>query len=165
MRHKKLKLGALLALGLGLTGLQAQNAVLPSGGTASGSGGSMSFSIGQLVYTTNNGGNGSMAQGVQQPYEISVVIGVEEANGIRLSVSVYPNPTEDFLYLTVDADDRINVESLSYLLYETNGKKIVRKDLEGDITRVEMTHLQPATYFLQVMKNSKEVKTFKIIKN
>ncbi len=165
MRHKKLKFGALLVLGLGLSGLQAQNSVLPSGGTASGSGGSASYSLGQLVYTTNTGENGSIAHGVQQPYEISVVLGIEEGKGIRLDLSVYPNPTEDILYLSVDSDDTINIESLNFLLHDINGKTIVKKKLESDKTRVDMTKLQPATYFLQVMKNSREIKTFKIIKN
>lgn len=70
MRNKKLKLSALLLLGLGLTGLQAQESVNATGGNASGSGGSASYSVGQVVYTTNTGTNGTVAQGVQQPFEI-----------------------------------------------------------------------------------------------
>ncbi|MEJ5266144.1 MAG: hypothetical protein WHT29_12590, partial [Bacteroidales bacterium] len=103
MRHKKLKLSAIILLGLGLTGLQAQESVNATGGNAFGSGGSVSYSVGQVVYTTNSGTNGSVAQGVQQPYEISVVTGLEEAKGINLSVSAYPNPTTDYLTLRIDA--------------------------------------------------------------
>ncbi len=69
MRHKKLKLSAILLLGLGLTGLQAQTSVNATGGNASGSGGSASYSAGQVVYTTHTGANGSVAEGVQQPFE------------------------------------------------------------------------------------------------
>ena len=101
MRHKKLKLSAVLLLGLGLTGLQAQNAVPATGGNASGSGGTVAYSVGQVVYTTNTATNGSVAQGVQQPFEISVVTGLEEAKGINLALSAYPNPTTDFLNLKV----------------------------------------------------------------
>ncbi|MGC8754863.1 MAG: hypothetical protein ACP5QJ_07625, partial [Thermosulfidibacteraceae bacterium] len=78
MRHKKLKLSAVLLLGLGLTGLQAQESVNATGGNASGNGGTVAYSVGQVVYTTNTGTNGSVAQGVQQPFEISVVSGIEE---------------------------------------------------------------------------------------
>ena len=107
MLLKRLEFSALLVFGLGLTGLQAQESINATGGIASGSGGSMSYSVGQIVYTTNTGTNGSVAQGVQQPYEISAVIGIEEFNGINLYVSVYPNPTSD--YLTLSIGDRKSV--------------------------------------------------------
>lgn len=76
MRHKRLKLSAVLLLGLGLTGLQAQTSVNATDGDVSGSGGSVSYSVGQVVYTTHTGTSGSVAEGVQQPYEISVVTGL-----------------------------------------------------------------------------------------
>jgi len=119
MRHKKLKLSALLLLGFGLTGLQAQESVNATGGDTSGSGGSASYSVGQVVYTTNTGTTGSVAQGVQQPYEISVVTAIEEAKGINLSVSAYPNPTTDFLTLCID---EFEISNLLYQLYDMSGK-------------------------------------------
>ncbi|MDD2634269.1 MAG: hypothetical protein PHW82_02085 [Bacteroidales bacterium] len=67
MRHKRLKLSAILVLGLGITGLQAQESVNTTGGNALGSGGSVSYSAGQVIYTNNTGTSGSVAQGVQQP--------------------------------------------------------------------------------------------------
>jgi len=59
MRHKRLKLNTVLLLGIGLTGLQAQTSVNATGGNASGGGGSASYSVGQVVYTTNTGTSGS----------------------------------------------------------------------------------------------------------
>ena len=168
MRHKKLKLSAILLLGLGLTGLQAQETIPATGGNASGSGGSASYSVGQVVYTTNTGANGSVAQGVQQPFEISVVTGItgiEEAKGINLSVSAYPNPTTDFLILKVDASASLSIQSLSYQLFDMNGKRLQNKKIEGNETSIAMSNLVPATYFVKVLQGNKEVKTFKIIKN
>ena len=161
MRHKKLKLSAVLLLGLGLTGLQAQTAVTATGGDASGSGGTVAYSVGQVVYTTNTGTNGSVAQGVQQPFEISVVTGIEEAKGINLMVSAYPNPTTDFLTLKVENYDNTN---LSYQLLDMNGKLLESKKLECNQTSIVMSNLVPVTYFLKVIQGEKEVKTFKIIK-
>ena len=162
MRHKKIKLSAILLLGFGLAGLQAQTAIPATGGNASGSGGSVSYSVGQMVYTTNTGTNGSVAQGVQQPYEISVVTGLEEAIGINLILSAYPNPTTDFLKLKVENYDNTN---LSYQLFDINSKLLENKKIEGSETSIFMSNLVPATYFLKVTDNNKEVKTFKIIKN
>jgi len=164
MKHKDLKLSAVFLLGLGL-GLQAQTAVLATGGNASGSGGTVSYSVGQVVYTTNLGTTGSVAQGVQQPFEISVVTGLEEAKGINLSVSAYPNPTTDFLNLKVDASTTISIQSMSYQLFDISGKLLETKKLEGNETNIVMSNLVPATYFVKITDGNKEVKIFKIIKN
>jgi hypothetical protein len=152
----------LFLLFFGLTRLQAQEGIPASGGDASGSGGSASYSVGQIVYTTNTGTNGSVAQGVQQPFEISVVSGFEEAEGISLRCSVYPNPTKDYLVLKVENFDN---ENLSYQLIDINGKYLENKLIEGNETSIVMSNLVPATYFLKVTQNNKEVKTFKIVKN
>ncbi len=162
MKHKKLKLSAVLLLGLGLTGLHAQEAIPASGGDASGSGGSVSYSVGQVVYTTNTGANGSVAQGVQQPYEISEVIGLEEAKGINLEYKVYPNPATDLLTLIIKNYDS---ENLSYQLFDINGKLLENKKLTGNETTIMVEALVPAAYFLKVIDDQKELKTFKIIKN
>ena len=162
MKYKKLKLSAIPLLVLGLTSVQAQEAILATGGEASGSGGSASYSVGQVVYTTNTGTNGSVAQGVQQPYEISVVAGIEQARDIKLECTAYPNPTTDYLILKVENNDN---ENLSYQLYNINGKLIENKKLTSSETTISIANLNSATYFLKVSDNNKELKTFKIIKN
>ena len=162
MKQKKVILSALFLLGFSLTGLQAQEAVSATGGDASGSGGSVSYSVGQIVYTTNTGTTGSAAQGVQQPYEISVVTGLEEAKGINLILSAYPNPTTDFLTLKVANYDK---ENLLYQLFDLNGKLLENKKIESNETSIIMSNLVPATYLLKVIQSNKEVKIFKIIKN
>jgi hypothetical protein len=163
MRHKKLKLSVLILLGLGLPGLYAQEAIPTSGGNASGSGGTASYSVGQVVYTTNDGGvYGTVAQGVQQPFEISVVLGSEEAKGINLSVSAYPNPTTDYLTISVSNLDALK---LAYQLYDQNGKLLQSEKITGNETSIAMRNIVPATYFVKVKNENKEVKTFKIIKN
>ena len=82
MKYKKLNLGSILLLGLGLTALQAQEVISASGGDASGGGSSVSCSYGQMVYSINIGTNGSVAEGVQQPYEISLVSNTINISGI-----------------------------------------------------------------------------------
>jgi hypothetical protein len=170
MKYKKLKFSAVLLLGLGLTGLQAQTSVNATGGNASGSGGSASYSVGQVVYTTHTGTNGSVAEGVQQPFEISVVTGLEEAKGINLSVTAYPNPTTDYLTLSIDASTTLSIQSMSYQLYDMTGKLLQNEKITGNQTSIVMSNLVPATYFVRVVKTSRdlslqEIKTFKIIKN
>lgn len=161
MRHKRLKLSAVILLGLGLTGLQAQESVNATGGNASGSGGSATYSVGQVVYTTHTGTNGSVAQGVQQPFEISVETGFEEIKGINLIVSAYPNPVTDNLILTVDS---FELSTLNFQLYDMNGKLLQSEKITGNQTSIGMGNLVPAIYFVKVIQNNKEVKVFKIVK-
>lgn len=162
MRHKRLKLSAVLLLGLGLTGLQAQESVNATGGNASGSGGSASYSVGQVVYTTNTGTTGSVAQGVQQPFEISVVTAIEEAKGVNLLISAFPNPTTDFLQLHVESE---KLKDLSFHLYDMSGKLLQAKILTGTVTQIDMSSYVPSIYFVRVISGSQSIKVFKIIKN
>ncbi len=158
---KSLEVAILLTFILSLSTVSAQESVNATGGNASGSGGSLSYSVGQVVYQTHTGTNGSVAQGVQQPYEISVVTGLEEAKGINLTVSAYPNPTVDFLTLEVKY---LELSALSFKLYDMNGKLLQNKKITGTHTTIVMSNLEPATYLLIVNRDNKEVKTFKIVK-
>ena len=166
MRQIKIKLSAILLLVFRLTGLQAQEAIPASGGDASGNDGSVSYSVGQVVYITNTGTNGSVAEGVQQPYDISVVTEIEETKGINLTYSAYPNPTTDYLTLKVE---NYNKENLSYQLYNMDGKLLEKKKISNAETSIIMSNFIPATYFLKIVQTrhtlSQQVKAFKIIKN
>jgi len=165
MKHKKLELTVILLLVIGLTGLHAQEAFPATGGNASGSGGTVSYSIGQVFYTTNIGRTVSVSQGVQQPYEISLVTGIEIAEKINLTVSASPNPTTDFLRLKVSASSTLSFKSLSYQLFDVSGILLQNKKLTDNETTIEMINLLPAIYFLKVIENNRVIKNFKIIKN
>lgn len=164
MRYKILMLSATLLLCFISHGAYAQEVIPIIGGNATGSGGTVSYSIGQVVYTTNSGTNGSVVQGVQQPYEISVITGLEEAEGITLLCNAYPNPVTDQLIVHVDASATLNIRMMQYQLYDSKGKLIVHKIPDGNETFIAMENLDPATYFLKVIQSGKEVKLFKIIK-
>lgn len=158
----KIKLSALLLLGVGLSGVQAQESIVASGVELTGSGGTMSSSIGQVAYTTNSAATGSVVQGVQQPYEISTITDLEEANNINLELSAFPNPTTDFLNLNIENYDN---ENLSYQLLDFSGKIIESNTLSSSNTRISVENLAMAIYFLKVINNDTEIKTFKIVKH
>jgi hypothetical protein len=86
-------------------------------GVGSSRGGSASFTVGQIVYITASRTNVSVAQGVQQPYEINVVSGINDIYGIDL-LSVYPNPTSNFMILKIAINE---ISSPSYLICNING--------------------------------------------
>ncbi|MDD4385778.1 MAG: T9SS type A sorting domain-containing protein [Bacteroidales bacterium] len=164
---KVLGVATLLTFAFSLSTVQAQESLNATGGNASGSGGSASYSVGQMVYTTHIGTNGSVAEGVQQPYEISIVTGLEEAREINLSLTAYPNPTTEYLTLSIDdyVQTRYTLFQLSYQLYDMQGELLQSESITGNQTSIFMGNLVPATYFVKVIQGNKEVKTFKIIKN
>jgi hypothetical protein len=160
MKQKKLKLMAFL-FGIGMFVLHAQETVPVSGGNATGTGGTASYTVGQIVNNTNTGTTGTSAQGVQQPYEISVVTGIDDAVDIMLEMVVYPNPATDYLKLKLGDNEIVN---LRYQLYDINGSLLLNAKIEVQETDISMQTLKPSTYFLKVLQGNKEIKTFKIIK-
>ncbi len=161
-KQKVKSVGMAILLTFFLSTIHAQESINATGGNASGSGGSTSYSVGQIAYQTHAETSGSVAEGVQQPYEISAVTGLEEAQGINLFVSAYPNPATNFLQLKVESE---KLKDLSYQLYDINGNLLQSKKITGTRTQINMNGLATASYFVKVLQKNKEVKTFKIIKN
>ena len=131
-----------------------------TGGDATGSGGTVAYSVGQIVYTTSTGTTGSVAQGVEQAYEISSV-GIKET-ALNISLSIFPNPTSD--YLTLKVED-YNNEALSYHLLDEQGKLVLNEQITNQVTQVAMSNLARGAYFINVLQENKKIQTFKIIKN
>ena len=147
-----------------LSGLRAQETTMTTGGDASGNDGTVSYSVGQLFYSTFSGTGSSVAQGVQQPFEIQVVSGIEDFPEINLAVLVYPNPAIDMLTLSIDASAIMNIQQLSYQLYDMHGKLLETKKIERLKTGISLNNLNQSNYFLRVTQNNKELKTFVITK-
>ncbi|MCK3682847.1 T9SS type A sorting domain-containing protein [Maribellus sp. YY47] len=140
----------------------AQESTNTAGGNASGGGGSVSYSVGQPVYHAYSATNGSVAEGVQQAFEISVVTAIEEAKTINLLVRAYPNPATDHLTLEVK---NFKLSGLTFQLYDMNGRLLQNEKITESQTSISMGQLVPATYFVKVIQDTRDVKTFKIIKN
>lgn len=75
---------------IGLFVQQTQQVVTTSGGIATGRGGTAGYTVGRIVKNKIIGSNGTVSQGVQHPYEISVITAIEAATDISLIFSV-PN--------------------------------------------------------------------------
>lgn len=161
MNYKQIKNSFLFVLAFGITGLQAQESLNTAGGNATGSGGSVSYSIGQTVYTTNTEESGSVAQGVQQPFEI-YALDVKEHGDLKTLINIYPNPATNYLTLEVKEFDLSN---LSFQLFDIQGKLLQTLKITDNKTIVNLMDFAVATYFARIIDGNKQIKTFKIIKN
>ena len=94
-----------------------QSTLPSSGGNASGGEGSVTYTIGQVVYNTFLAADGCVAQGVQQPYENSVVTAIEHKKNLVAEYEVFPNPTNGKISLIAKPFDN---ENLRFSLFELN---------------------------------------------
>ncbi len=142
-----------------ITGANAQQAIVATGGNGTGVGGSVSYSTGQVSYSTIQNLDASISEGVQQPYEIFTV-SLNSDSGIKLTV--YPNPSSD--YLTLDFDNT-DLAGVVYQIYDANGKLLIEETAISVKTAISIKDFVPATYFLKASKGNTEVAVFKIVKN
>ena len=160
-KNKSKPIAKLLAGLLWVSFAQAQEAANVSGGDATGSGGTLAYSIGQVVYTTNIGNTGSVTRGVQHAYEI-ITVGIKEAE-LNISLTAFPNPTAENLTLQISD---FNNQKLYYQLYDVQGKQLINEQVTAKQTQLNTSILPPATYLINVVnQENKKVQSFKIIKN
>ena len=139
---------------------KAQESLNVSGSNATGSGGTVAYSVGQIAYTTITGSSGSVAQGVQHAYEIFNV-GTQKT-ALNISLNVFPNPTADNLTLHIGDYQK---EKLLYQIFDMQGEKIHNGPIVARHTQISMIQLPPGTYFLNVVdQKNQKIHSFKIIK-
>ena len=135
----KLKIIPAMALLAFAAHCQAQTAVATAGGEA----GSVSFTVGQPFVEVATSNTGSITPGVQQAYQITVVeVGMADKL-VTLEASVYPNPTTDWLTLTVS-----DAANLRYTLLDANGRTIAADNIVDVQTSIDMARLAQGVYFV-----------------
>jgi hypothetical protein len=159
--YKSRSLSMLLAGILLGSMVHAQDSSNSSGGDATGGGGKVAYSLGQVVYNTNTESSGSISQGVQHSYEIFTV-GVKET-ALNILLTAFPNPTTQNLTLQITD---YNNEKLSYLLFDMQGKLLNSEQLTTQQTQINIVSLPSATYFINILNHkNNQIQSFKIIKN
>lgn len=141
-------------------GIWAQSGSVAGGGDLNGSAGSVSYSLGQVAYTYEEGATGSTNAGLQQPYELFVV-GLNDFPSIVLEFSIAPNPVKDFLTLSVGQW----LEGLSFSLHDDLGRILLKSEISSSVTSIDLKNHPPASYFINVYQNQVKIKTFKVIKH
>ena len=142
----------------------AQSAIVPVGGDAQSNSGSVSYTVGQIAVQTsaNSDGSVSVAEGVQQPYEIQAV-GVDNYPQIALNAVVYPNPTEDLAQLQLNGFE-IPAGGLRAILYDGKGKQLQTLTVTDDLTSFQIGHYATGTYYLELRDGRQVLKTFKVVR-
>lgn len=137
----------------------AQASSVTSGQDARGLGGEVSWSIGQVSYSTNIGTTGLVSQGVQQPFEIYVITSVDD--DISSSVRAYPNPVTNNLILHFESS---LIGNEKWHLLSFDGLVLYESVINESLTKINMEAIPAGIYFLKIFSNEEIIKHFKLIK-
>lgn len=140
----------------------AQSDIVPAGGTATGAGGSATYTVGQIAVQRMENGDKYIIEGVQQPYEIQTV-GIDDHPGISLEAIVYPNPTQHYVQLRI-SNYMIPDYGLKAQLYDANGRLLQIFTISDFETKMDLEQYPTASYQLRVYDDKQLLKTFKIVK-
>ncbi len=142
----------------------AQESTNASGGTVKNSNGEVSYSIGQIAYEAQSSIAGSINQGVQVAYIVTETTHIDNYECLSHDISVFPNPSTDYLNLKIENFENRAVSELYYQLFDLNGKLILNGMIKSSETKIDMQYQKTGTYLVKVLSNNKEVKTYKILK-
>ena len=158
---EKKKLIAISALLMGSVVAKAQQATVAGSGDVKNASGSVSYSVGQVAYGNSSGSGGSVNQGVQQPYEF-FTLGTNDFPNINLEMTVYPNPTNAILNLSIKD---FKSKTMYYQLYDVTGRQVKEAKILDALTPIDFQSAASANYVLSVFDQGKMLKSFKIAKN
>lgn len=158
------KLCSLIIILMSVTAVFAQYAIVPAGGDVQNANGSVSYTVGQVATQTSANSNGSIsvAEGVQQPYEIQTV-GVDNYPQIALNAMVFPNPTENLAQLQLNGFE-IPADGLQATLYDGKGKLLQSLSVTDDLTTFQIGQYATGTYYLELRDKKQVLKTFKVVR-
>jgi hypothetical protein len=135
-----------------------QNAISSTGGHFKSSGGSTSFTVGQVAYVLKKGTGFYLNEGVQQVYTKKTTP-VEELVYLK-EVQLYPNPTQETMTLILSSKEDIQVR---YTIMDYLGKEIRNGNILSEKSEISLMDLPAGNYFIS-LKSKKENRIFKIVK-
>ena len=143
-----------------LTGTSAfaQQSVNSGGGTATGSGGVVTFTTGQSAFTVADGSGGSSSAGAQQAYVVTPT-GTLNTNH-DIAVKVFPNPTAHLLQIETE-----NHKELRWQLLDVSGKQVQSGKIKNGKATLDMASCAPGNYRLSIWQKNNRLQTFSILKN
>lgn len=139
--------------------LGAQEVVATGGDYFENANGSVSFTLCEVVIETIENENNCLTQGFQQS-SLNVYTSIKEHPGANeMEISVYPNPTYDFIKLKTN-----NFDGLKYQLCNFNGEIMHEGKIKNKETEISFVDYARAIYLLRVIRNNNELQVFKILK-
>ncbi|NWL02596.1 hypothetical protein DM790_17370 [Flavobacterium collinsii] len=137
--------------------------IIASGSSASGSSGTVTYSIGQVFYTYIGVESVyNVAQGIQHQ-EAGTSLDIPDIEKPTTQIVAFPNPAIDFVNISMTG---LELEGQKYYrLYDIQGRLLKQNLINQTEAQVSLSYLSPSIYILVVYNDSQILKSFKIIKN
>ncbi len=119
----------------------------------------LDWSIGECVTATHSSGSYIITQGFHQN---SYVVTAVEDFAKNINITVYPNPTSDFISLYFPRSERFGNVKLT--VTDLNGKILQQAKVTSNKKQLNFSDYINGVYFLYVKQKNKLIKSFKIIK-
>ncbi|GAB4300704.1 MAG: hypothetical protein Kow0068_23880 [Marinilabiliales bacterium] len=121
---------------------------------------SLSWTLGESIIETYENPYVIITQGFQQSRYI--ITNITEQTPV-INISVYPNPTSDFL--NIEVKDNTS-ESLLIELVDITGKSLLTKNIDNNHSVLDMNQYHAGNYFLKIRNKRNNInQVYKIIKN
>lgn len=117
--------------------------------------GSIAYSIGEPFYI-QKGSRITASEGIQNNNTNNT-----NATKSSFKVSIYPNPTSEFVHLNFQNEYSNN---LSFKIYNNLGNELLHGRIQNTNTKISLTQLPASIYLLKVYLEQEEMKSIKIIK-
>ena len=140
--------------------VSAQESLNSSGADISNVDGSISYSVGQAFCQEYSGAGSTISEGVQHAFEIFILTESISVKNDDPVISIFPNPTSE--YLIIEFSEA--VEQMSANLLDENGRVIQVISITDSQTKIDMSGLAAAVYFISVYDSNSSVANYKVIK-
>jgi len=136
--------------------------VSTAGTTFQGNAMQLDWTLGELMIETSSNSTNLLSQGFHQTYYL--ISSIDKLSSEIGEINVFPNPTQDWMNVSLSFDEARNVEMF---LYDPNGRLIFSKQEKGSAftLNTSIKELPAGTYFLSfIIDNNRFKQSFKIQK-
>ncbi|HOZ16071.1 MAG TPA: T9SS type A sorting domain-containing protein [Tenuifilaceae bacterium] len=125
---------------------------------------SISWTLGEVAYTTLTAGGYMLTQGFQQGNLFTTDVEKPELSGSDMKI--YPNPASVEFFIKINSPTAKGKSTAE--VYDITGRKVITKELnleENEPYRIPIAELKAGIYMIRItVESSKAVKVFKLIK-
>jgi len=123
-----------------------------SGASTTSAGGSVSWSVGEVVIATATNGSSNVPQGFHQSN--IWILGAEEL--VQLEISIFPNPTCEYVNITAPQDAVLSI-------YDMEGRLVSTHVLINTTTMIDVSSYSRGMYNLVFSTKDSDTRTAKLI--
>ena len=145
----------LISIFLNLSYTKAQSSNNASGNDIYNNYGSIAHSVGEVFYV-QKGTKYTLTEGMQNGITINAIHKLS-----TIKVSIYPNPTSDFVHFRVQ---NLYFKNLAYKIYDALGKELLNGNIIDANTSVSLSHLPASIYIIKIYRDVEEIQNYQIIK-